>query len=63
MLFIEDSLQSSDEVALFIKLSVKTFIVTVLKTPVLSVNATRLKENLLNLLTQTQRQHHVINKF
>ena len=60
MLFIEDSLQSSDEVALFIKLSVKTFIVTVLKTPVLSVNATRLKEN---LLTQTQRQHHVINKF
>ena len=52
MSFIEDSPQSSDEVAPFIKLSVMRkfyYYLENLKTPVVSVNATRLTENLLKL--------------
>ena len=53
MSFIEDSLQSSDEVAPFIKLPViqKSYCQCLenLKASLVSVNATRLNENLLNL--------------
>ena len=53
MYVIEDSLQSSDEVAPFTKLSViQKFYCHCLENliaPVVSVNATRLKENLLKL--------------
>ena len=53
MSFIEDSLQSSDEVTPFIKLPViqKSYCQCLenLKASVVSVNATRMNENLLNL--------------
>ena len=53
MLFIDDSLQSSDQIAPFIKLSVILkfccHCLENLKAPVVSINATRLKENLLTL--------------
>ena len=45
MLFIKDSLQSSDKVVSFTKSLYENFIVIVLKAPVVSVHATRMKKN------------------
>ena len=44
MLFIKDSLQSSDKVVSFTKSLYENFIVIVLKAPVVSVHATRMKK-------------------
>ena len=70
MSFIEDSLQSSDEVAPFIKLSVvRKFYSHCLenfKAPIVSGNVTRLKENLLKLnlnLEATSRKKEVFISF
>ena len=63
MLFIEDSLQNSDEVVSFIKFSV---ILNVIVIAVVSVNATRLKENLLKLnpnLKTTSRTKKIFDSF
>ena len=70
MSFIEDSLQSSDEVAPFIKLSVVrkcySHCLENFKAPVVSGNVTRLKENLLKLnlnLEATSRKKEVFISF
>ena len=70
MLFIEDSLHSSDEVVPFIKLPVilkfYCHCLEKLKAPVVSVNATRLKENFLELnphLETTSHNKEVFNSF
>ena len=65
MLFIEDSLHSSDEVVPFIKLPVilkfYCHCLEKLKAPVVSVNATRLKEN--PHLETTSHNKEVFNSF
>ena len=63
--FIKDSLQSSDEIAPFIKLSVTKKFYCHCSSPIVSVNATRLKENSLkfnpNLEANSQKKEDVFS--
>ena len=52
MLFIKDSLQSSDKVVSFTKSLYENFIVIVLKAPVVSVHATRMKKKKKKIKTK-----------